>query len=135
MKRFFAIIASALLVLSVVSCGKDDADFPPYYKVLTSVRWTSGSSGTSDFSQITAVTDQYVNTEFSSEEQAVSAYNVILSKTRNVPYTAPGESYAKLSIVRYIGKKENEYTVRYDVDPNYKSPFSHIWDAQGSRDL
>lgn len=136
MKRFFTLIASTLLVLSVTSCDKEGgSDFPPYYKVSTSYRMTSGTSGNSDFSKIFAVSDQYVNTEFSSETQATAAYNDILSKTKDVSYSAPGESFVKLSIVKYISKKENENTYQYYADPNYKSPVGHIWDARGSRDL
>lgn len=135
MKRFFTIIASALLVFSAISCKKADNDFPPYYRVGTSVRWIGGSSGTSDFSRISAETDKYVNTDFPSESQAVATYNDILSKTKDAPYTAPEGSYFKLSVERYIGKQEDEHTVRYDIDPSYKSPVGHIWDDKGSRDL
>lgn len=135
MKRLFTIIASVLLVLSSVSCEKADNDFPPYYRVGTSVRWIGGSFGTSDFSRISAETDKYVNTDFSSESQAVATYNDILSKTKDAPYTAPEGSYFKLSIERYIGKQEDEHTICYDIDPSYKSPVGHIWDDKGSRDL
>lgn len=135
MKRVFAIIASVLFVLSAASCSKVNNDLPPYYRIATPSIWKSGSSGTSDFSRIYAVTDQYVNRDFSSEEQAMAAYNDILSKTKDVPYTAPEGSYVKLLIEKYIGKYEDEHTARYDVDPSYKSPVGHIWDDKGSRDL
>ena len=135
MNRIFTIIAFALLVLSAASCSKVNNDLPPYYRIATPSIWKSGSSGTSDFSRIYAVTDQYVNRDFSSEEQAMAAYNDILSKTKDVPYTAPEGSYVKLLIEKYIGKYEDEHTARYDVDPSYKSPVGHIWDDKGSRDL
>ena len=135
MKRVFAIIASVLFVLSAASCSKANNDLPPYYRIATPSIWKSGSSGTSDFSRIYAVTDQYVNRDFSSEGQAMAAYNDILSKTKDVPYTAPEGSYVKLLIEKYIGKYEDEHTARYDVDPSYKSPVGHIWDDKGSRDL
>ena len=135
MKRVFAIIASVLFVLSAASCSKVNNDLPPYYRIATPSIWKSGSSGTSDFSRIYAVTDQYVNRDFSSEQQAMAAYNDILSKTKDVPYTAPEGSYVKLLIEKYIGKYEDEHTARYDVDPSYKSPVGHIWDDKGSRDL
>lgn len=135
MKRVFAIIASVLFVLSAASCSKVNNDLAPYYRIATSSIWKSGSSGTSDFSRIYAVTDQYVNRDFSSEEQAMAAYYDILSKIRDVPYTAPEGSYVKLLIEKYIGKYEGEHTARYDVDPSYKSPVGHIWDDKGSRDL
>ena len=135
MKRIFTIIASALLVLSVASCEKENDGFAPYYKVSTSLRWTGGTSGNSDFSKISAVADQYVNTQFASEAEAVAKYKDILSKTKDVSYSAPGDSYYKLSVEKYVGKQEDEHTIRYDIDPSYKSPVGHIWDAQGSRDL
>lgn len=105
MKRVFAIIASVLFVLSAASCSKVNNDLAPYYRIATSSIWKSGSSGTSDFSRIYAVTDQYVNRDFSSEEQAMAAYNDILSKTKDVPYTAPEGSYFKMLIEKYIGKQ------------------------------
>lgn len=133
--KFFTIIASALLVLSVVSCDKNDQDFPPIYRISTSYKMTSGTFGNSDFKQIFAVTDQYINTDLSSEDQAVATYNDILSKTKDASYSAPGDSYVKLSIVRYVSRQESENVIQYDIDPSYKSPVEHIWDAQGSRDL
>mgnify|MGYP003313416658 CR=1 FL=1 len=135
MKRFFTIIASALLILSVASCDKDDSGFAPYYRVSTSFRWTGGTSGDADFSQISAVTDQFINIDFPSEERAVATYKDILSKTKDVSYSAPGDSYFKLSVAKYVSTQEDEHTIKYDIDPNYKSPVGHIWDAQGSRDL
>lgn len=135
MNRIFTIIAFALLILSAASCKKADVDLPPYYRIATPSIWKSGSSGTSDFSRIYAVTDQYVNRDFFSEEQAMAAYNDILAKTTDVPYTAPEGSYFKMLIEKYIGKQEDEHSARYDVDPSYKSPVCHIWDDKGSRDL
>ena len=135
MKRFFTIIASALLVLSAASCDKDSSDFPPYYKLSTSRSLSSGTFGSSDFSNISKVTDQYVNVEFSSEDQAVATYNDVLSKTRDVDFTAPEGTYFKLTIEKYVSKREDEHSIRYDADPSYKSPVGHIWDDKGSRDL
>ena len=37
--------------------------------------------------------------------------------------------------IQILSKKEDEHTVRYDIDPSYKSPVGHIWDDKGSRDL
>lgn len=136
MKRFFTIIAAAMLVLSVASCSKETGgDNPPYYQVLTSYHATGGTSGSSDFTKIFAVTDQYRDIQFSSEDKAVSAYKDILAKTKDAPYSAHDDSFVKLSISKFIGKQEDEHTVRYEADPNYKSPVGHIWDAKGSRDL
>ncbi|MCQ2181351.1 MAG: hypothetical protein MJY50_04760 [Bacteroidales bacterium] len=135
MNRVLVIIASALLVLSAVSCGKPNDDLPPYYRIATPYIWKSGPSGTSDFSRIFAVTDQYINKDFANEEQAKAIYNDILSKTKDVPFSAPEGSYLKLIIEKYIAKQEDEHTARYDIDPAYKSPVGHIWDDKGSRDL
>ncbi|MCQ2170124.1 MAG: hypothetical protein MJY48_00990 [Bacteroidales bacterium] len=135
MKRFLTLLASALLVLSFTSCDKEGGDFPPYYKVSKEMRYVSGTSGTSDFSQISAELDKYINTEFASEGQAVSLYKDILSKTKDASYSAPGESYLIMKITKYVSHRENEYTISYEADPSYKSPVSHIWDANGSRDL
>ena len=105
MNRVLVIIASALLVLSAVSCGKPNDDLPPYYRIATPSIWKGGTSGTSDFSRIYAVTDQYVNVDFSTEAQAIAIYNDILAKTKDVPYTAPEGSYFKMLIEKYIGKQ------------------------------
>lgn len=137
MKRIFTIIASALLVFSLASsCDKeDDKATAPYYKLSKSMRIVSGTSGTSDFSQISAVSDQYINSEFATEQQALDVYKDVISKTKDASYSAPDDAFFALSIVRYVCKQEGENMYRYDVDPNYKSPVGHIWDAQGSRDL
>lgn len=133
MKRFFTIIAAAIVVLSVTSCNKEE--FPPYYKVSVISRFVGDAYNEPDFSKIFAVTNQYTNTEFSSEKKALEAYKNILSKTKDVTYVATGESYAKLLIIKYISIRQDEFNVRYEADPKYSSPVSHIWDAKGSRDL
>ena len=134
-KIFFILAAAAVVCLAATSCDKGDDGNPPYYQVLTSWEIQSGTGKSSNFDQIFAVTNQYLNFQFSSEDKAVAAYKDILSQTKDAPYSASGSSFVKLSITKYVAKRENEYTVRYEADPNYKSPLSHIWDAQGSRDL
>lgn len=136
MKKFLSIIAFAMLILTTASCTKDDSkDYPPYWQIAKTVQWSGGTEGYADFSKISAVVDQYANVRFDTESQAVAAYNDILSKTKDVEYTALTESFYKLYIAKYVSKKEDEHTVSYDIDPSYKSPVGHIWDAKGSRDL
>lgn len=136
MKKILYLLSAALLIFAAVSCGKLDDDTPaPYFKVSTS--WSVHSStisGNTDFSQIFAVTDKYINETYNSESQALSVYNDILGKTKDAQYNAAADSYVRLHITKYIATRESEHVVKYDADPNYKSPVSHIWDARGSRD-
>ncbi len=137
MKRFFAIIASSLLVLSAVSCNKvvGSSEFPPYY--MLSVAWheTGGTGGTSDFSEISNAVKKYRDDQFPSEVKAVEAYNDVIRTTANASFSAPEDSYFELSIAKYVGREVDEHTIQYESDLSYKSPVRHRWDAEGSRDL
>ena len=136
MKKTLSILALAFLaILTSVSCKKTDAEFPPYYQISTAWVINSSSSGTTDFSNIFRVTDPYINKTYKSENEAVSVYKDLLSKTKDATYSAYNGSYLKLSIARYVATKENEYTVAYNADGKYKSPVAHLWDENGSRDL
>ncbi len=138
MKNVLYLLGAALLMLAVASCGKIDSDDTPapYYKVSTSFRVSSSTlTGKADFSNIFSVTDKYVNERYNSESAAVAAFNDILNKTKDAQYNAAGESFVEIHISKYVAKRESEHVINYDVDPTYKSPVGHIWDAQGSRDL
>lgn len=122
-------------MLAAVSCGKTGSDLPaPYFKVFTSWEIYNGPSGKTDFSNIFAVTNQYKDERYESESEALSVYNSVLAKTKDVTYTAAGSSFVDLHITKYIATRESEHVIKYDADPNYKSPVRHIWDAKGSRD-
>lgn len=136
MKKVLYFLGAALLMLAVASCGKIGDDTPaPYFKVSTSWEIQSGTlSGKTDFSNIFAETNQYNNVSYKSESEALSVYNSVLAKTKDVTYTAAGSSFVELHITKYIATRESEHVIKYDADPNYKSPVRHIWDAKGSRD-
>lgn len=136
MKKVLSFLTFAfLIVLTSVSCKKGEAEFPPYYQIHTPWEINSTGSHITDFSNIFKVTDPYINKTYNSENEAISVYNDLLSKTRDATFSAYNGSYVKLTIAKYIATKENEYTVRYDADPKYKAPVAHIWDESGSRDL
>lgn len=136
MKKFILLLSAALLVFTAVSCEKEGSDVPaPYYKVATSASLRgSTATGQPDFSQITPEINKYTNAMFNSEKEALSAYNDILSKTRDARFSAPNGSYVKIYIAKYSAKRIDEHTVDYDFDESYKSPVTHIWDERGSRD-
>ena len=131
MKKILLFLGFALMMICAVSCDKEPGAGDPFYRVNASCHYSTDS----DFSNIFKVTDPYANKNFSSERAARSAYDDILSETKNAPYTADGEDYVKLVIIKYVATVESEISTSYNPDPTYKSPVSHIWDAKGSRDL
>ena len=135
MKKIITLLGLAVLIVSSISCKKQDDDFPPYYQVAVEWKVTSSTGSPTDFSNILNVIDPYINTDFKSEKEAVNLYNQLLAKTKDASYTASYDSYVKFFIRRYIAKQESESVIRYDVDPKYTSPVAHIWDKDGSRDL
>ena len=133
MKKILALISFAMLMAFAVSCERFEEN-PPYYQISYDMHYISSTGSPTDFSNIAKEVDPYINKVLNSENDAVSLYNQILSKTKDASYTANNGSYYKLFVAKYIAKKESENVIRYEADPSYTSPVGHIWDEQGSRD-
>lgn len=135
MKKLIALLGFVTLLVSAVSCNKNDDEFPPYYQVSRSFSYSVSTGSTTDFSNLFDIIDPYINKRVDRESQAIEMYNEILEKTKNVSWHANESSYLQLSISKYSVKSQTETSITYDIDPSYRSPKNHIWDSKGSRDL
>ena len=135
MKKLISILSFITLLVSAVSCQKNDSGFNPYYQVSSSFRLVSSLGSEPDFENLFSVIDSYVNKRVDTEKEAIAMLDEIVAKTKNVSWHANEGSYVQISISKLVVKRHTETTVVYDFDDTYRSPKSHIWDAQGSRDL
>ena len=136
MKKILSLLGWALLMASTFSCGKiDDGKMPDLYRIGRDGQTISTTTSPTDFSNIYSVVDRYINTDYNSEKEALNAYKDVLSQTKDAKYTANNGSYYKILINKYVARKLDEHSYEYVIDNSYKSPVSHIWDKDGSRDL